>query len=206
MKLLLLLIVMHLLVGCVAAGYHNRHDAGRFKQFGYGFITEDEAEHANTNLVDSKVLKAYADRLAFEMTKQVNPDKLGLIAVTSFVELDDSLTNANPLGNQLSDTLLISLKEAGFYVEDVYTASDVHITEAGAFIFSRTLDRLRQLESHYILSGVINYTPNSVNINARVINIKQSEIVAAHTFSIPNYIVRSSYPIVDGVDIIIKGQ
>ncbi|GHB63085.1 hypothetical protein GCM10008107_10230 [Psychrosphaera saromensis] len=206
MKLLLLLIVMHLLVGCVAAGYHNEHNAGRFKQFGYGFITEDEAEHANVNLIDSKILKAYADRLAFEMTKQVNPDKLGLMTVTSFVELDDNLNNTNPLGNQLSDTLLISLKEVGFFVEDLYTASDVQITDKGAFVFSRTIDKLRKLESEYILSGVINYTPNSVNINARVINIKQSEIVAAHSFSIPNYIVRSSYPIVDGVDIIIKGK
>lgn len=204
MKLLLLLIVMQLLFACAAPDYHNAHDAGRFKQFGYGFITEDEAEHANTNVVDSKVLKSYADRLVYELTKQVNPESLGFISVSSFVELDDNLQNTNPLGNQLSEVLLTSLKESGFAVEDLYVANKIQVNEQGAFIFSR--DKLKKIQSNYILSGVIKYTPNSVNINARVINIKESEIVAAHSFNIPNYIVRNSYPIVDGVDIIIKGK
>ncbi len=204
MKLLSLLTMVFLLSSCAAPDYHNNHDAGRFKQYGYGFITEDEAEHANTNLMDGKVLKSYADRLVFEISKQLNPETLGLISVTSFVELDDNLTNTNPLGNQLSEVLLVSLKEEGFYVEDLYVSSDIQINEKGAFVFSR--DKLKQINSHYILSGVINYTPNAVNINARVINIHQSEIVAAHSFAIPNYIVRNSFPIVDGVDILIKGK
>lgn len=191
-------------VGCAAPDYHNEHHAGRFKQYGYGFIAEDETQHANANLVDAQVLKSYTDRIVFELSNQIDPSSLGYISVASYVELDDNLVNTNPLGNQLAEFLLISLKEQGYKVEDLNVSNEITINEQGAFVFSR--DKLKKVESNFILSGVITYAPTAVNINSRLVGIQEAELLATNSLTIPNYIIRSSFPITEGSDIVIRGK
>lgn len=190
--------------GCAAPDYHNEHHAGRFKQYGYGFIAEDETQHANANLVDAQVLKSYTDRIVFELSNQIDPSSLGYISVASYVELDDNLVNTNPLGNQLAEFLLISLKEQGYKVEDLNVSNEITINEQGAFVFTR--DKLTKVKSNFILSGVISYAPTAININSRLLGIKESELLATNTLTIPNYIIRNSFPLIEGDDIIVKGK
>lgn len=190
--------------GCAAPDYHNEHHAGRFKQYGYGFIQEDETEHVNANLVDAQVLKSYTDRIVFELSNQIDPASINQISVASFVELDDNLVNTNPLGNQLAEFLLISLREYGYRVEDLNISKKITINEQGAFVFSR--DKLTKVKSNFILSGVISYAPTAININSRLLGIAESELLATNTLTIPNYIIRNSFPIVEGNNIIINGD
>lgn len=189
--------------GCATPDYHE-HYAGRFKEYGYGYIKEDETEHANANLVDAQVLKSYTDRIVFELSLQIDPSSLEQVSVASFVELDDNLVSTNPLGNQLAEFLLISLREHGFRVEDLNVSKEITINSQGAFVFTR--DKLAKIESNYILSGVITYAPTAVNINSRLLGVEESELLATNTLTIPNYIIRNSFPLTEGNDIVIKGK
>lgn len=205
MKQRLLLISLMLgLSGCAAPNYHTEHYANRFKQYGYGATPEQsESMTADNKWLNAKILKKYADRIAFELAQQVDPTKLPYVGVASFVDLDESLTNTHPLGNKLAEDLIVSLQQNGYRVIDPNVANNLVMTPDGSFAFQRAQG---ELAMPYIVSGIINYTANGANINARLIASNSGAILAAYTLSMPAFVIEHAFAIVDGQDLVIRGK
>jgi TolB-like protein len=204
-KLINLLIVSSVVASCATPDFHAEHYSSRFKQYGYGFIPEDaEFKHDQSQAVDAKIIKKYTDRIAFEIARQVDATSVPGLVVASFVDLDDNLQNTNPLGNRLAEDLSVSLKEMGFVITDINAEESLKATREGSFIFNRVTDD--EIDVPYVLSGIISYTPNGVNINTKLIAVATSTIIAAHTLAMPGFIVEHAFPVVEGQDILIKDQ
>jgi len=191
--------------GCSTPDFHAEHYSNRFKQYGYGFTPEhSETKHTNDKKLNPKILKKYSDRIVYELSQQVDKQSLPIVAVASFVDLDDNLVNTHPLGNKLAEDILISLQEAGFRATDLYVATKMSITAQGSFVFSRNTSG--EVQVPFVVSGIINYTPNGANINARLVATATGTILAAYTLSIPNFVINNAFPTVEGQDLLIKNS
>jgi len=206
MKLTSVILIITLsLFGCSAPDFHAEHYSSRFKQYGYGFTPEQpDAKHTNDKKLNPKILKKYTDRIVYELSLQVDKQSLPIVAVASFVDLDDNLVNTHPLGNKLAEDLLISLQEAGFRATDLNVAPELTLTAGGSFIFSRNTSG--QFRVPFVLSGIINYTPNGANINARLVATATGTILAAYTLALPNFVIHNAFPTIEGQDLIIKNS
>lgn len=192
-----------LMTGCTNPNFDAEHYSSRFKQYGYAYVpTNTQVKHKHNGKLDPKILKKYTDRIAFEIAKQVDVASLPAVAVTSFVDLDNNLTNTHPLGNKLAEDLNVSLKEQGYLVIDLNISDNVNITKDGSFVFDR--QALKEIRLPYVLTGVLTYTPNGVNINSRLIAVSTSTIIAAYTLSMPTYVVENAFPLVEGQDLLLK--
>ena len=193
------------ITGCSAPDFHAEHYANRFKQYGYGYTPEQtESSDESDSSLHGKILKKYADRIAYEIALQVDQASFPLIAVASFVDLDDSLANTHPLGNKLAEDLQLSMQEEGFRVADLQVAKNLNMTPQGNFIFKRHTEHTVRLP--FILSGIINYTPNGANVNVRLVATQSGAILAAYTLTIPNFVIENAFPHIEGQDIVIKGS
>lgn len=203
--LIISLFISFTLWGCATPDFHAEHYSSRFKQYGYGFVPEDaEVKHKQDQALDAKIIKKYTDRIAYEIAQQVDASRLPGLVVASFVDLDDNLQNTHPLGNKLAEDLTVSLKQQGFVITDIHAQPSLQTTADGSFIFSRSQDE--NLDVPYVLSGVLSYTPNGVNINTKLLAVKTSTIIAAHSLSMPGFIVEHAFPVVEGQDIVIKDR
>jgi TolB-like protein len=204
-KTLAVALTSAVLTGCMTAGYHEiEHSKGRFKQYGYGFslVESPDAQHKNSGKLSPQVIKMFTDKIVFDLLNQIDSDSVEHLTVTSLVELDDNLSNTNPLGNQLAEYLKISLNERDFTVSELYTSEGITVTPDGAFIFDRKNKRSKS--SQYVLSGYLNYAPDAVNINVSLLDIQNALIMATAVTSMPNYIALNAFPVIEGQNLIIK--
>lgn len=192
------------LAGCSAPNYHAEHNSNRFKQYGYGFTPEQaQPMPVDNKHLNAKILKKYADRIAYELAQQVDLKKLPAVAVASFVDLDDNLTNTHPLGNKLAEDLIVSLQEQGYRVVDINVKDKMVVKPQGNFVFARPNGVIR---APYVISGIINYSASGANINARLIATQSGAIIAAYTLSMPAFVMEHAFPTVEGQDLVIRGQ
>ncbi|OLF76262.1 flagellar biosynthesis protein FlgO [Pseudoalteromonas haloplanktis] len=138
-----------------------------------------------------KSLVNYVEQMALDLTDtmQVAPQDAA-IAVTSFVDLDASLTTASQLGNQLSETFIHQLQKFGYSAVDFKTANLITVNKQGDFAFTRNTRKLAgtNIASH-VLSGTLIYRADGVVINARVINIENKRLAASSRTFIPLYVL-----------------
>jgi len=196
-----ILISTALIQGCTSMPFHDDHYASRFSKYGYGFKPKSNEINTTEIKVNSRAIKKYADRIAFDLAEQVHNYNIPSISVASYVDLDDNLKSSSALGNKLAEALIISLKSRGFKVVELNLASHLTVTDAGNLIFDRLEPKI--VTTPFIVSGIINYTQSGVNINSRFIQTNNSNIIAAQSISIPNFVVKSTFPQVDGTDLII---
>jgi len=110
------------------------------------------------------------------------------IAIASFVEFDETLTKTNSLGNQLAETFLIEMTQAGYPVTDINASGWIDINANGGFVFTR------QQEDGFddiccALSGNLIYQSNGVRVNSKVFDIQTKRILAASSAVIPYFLV-----------------
>jgi len=197
--------LMLLLTGCSTPDFHAEHYSNRFKQYGYGFTPENtETEHTNDKMLNGKILKKYADRIVYEISQQVDKRSIPIVAVASLVDFDDNLVNTHPFGNKIAEDLLVSMQQQGFRVTDLNVSDKLTLTPNGTFIFSR--NTASEVRVPFVLSGIINYTPNGANINARLVDTRSGTILAAYTLSVPNFVINNAFPTVEGQDLLIKNS
>jgi TolB-like protein len=134
----------------------------------------------------NKSLNDYAQQMI--MNLNINQDVNGPIAVTSFVEFDQTLTRTNILGNQLAEAFLIEMRQAGYTVKDVNILGEVDVNNYGSFSFSR--------EEYFIddnlccvLSGYLIYQGNGVQVNGKLFNINTKKLIAASSLVIPYFVI-----------------
>ncbi len=156
---------------------------------------DEQEQYADTTQFNPnkhhKSLVNYVEQMALDLTDtmQVAPQDAA-IAVTSFVDLDASLTTASQLGNQLSETFIHQLQKFGYSAVDFKTANLITVNEQGDFAFTRNTRKLAgtNIASH-VLSGTLIYRADGVVINARVINIENKRLAASSRTFIPLYVL-----------------
>ena len=156
---------------------------------------DEQEQYADTTQFNPnkhhKSLVNYVEQMALDLTDtmQVAPQDAA-IAVTSFVDLDASLTTASQLGNQLSETFIHQLQKFGYSAVDFKPANLITVNKQGDFAFTRNTRKLAgtNIASH-VLSGTLIYRADGVVINARVINIENKRLAASSRTFIPLYVL-----------------
>ena len=146
-------------------------------------------------LTHSKVqLSDYAKQMvvklaAFDALKGAN------VAVTSFVEFDESLQRSNPLGNQFAEALATVLPEFGAHVVDFKLTSKIHVRPDGDFSLSRDVRQLhQQVQMDYVLTGTLVTTKRGVQIHSRVVSVATQQVIAATTTLLPHSVLQQIQP------------
>jgi TolB-like protein len=138
-----------------------------------------------------KQLNDYVDQLALSLSDTMLVSEEPTIAVTSFVELNQSLQSTNQLGNQLSEGLMLALQRFGFLTVDFKVMDNVKIASSGDYSFSRALPELNnRLSADHVLSGSLIYREQGVEIQARVVNLKNKSLAASARTVIPYYVLQ----------------
>jgi TolB-like protein len=155
----------------------------------------DEEIEPSTNvyapLKHHKQLNDYVDQLALSLSDTMLVAEEPTIAVTSFVELNQSLQSTNQLGNQLSEGLMVALQRFGFLTVDFKVMDNVKIASGGDYSFSRALPELNnRLSADHVLSGSLIYREQGVEIQARVVNLKNKSLAASARTIIPYYVLQ----------------
>ena len=112
------------------------------------------------------------------------------IAIASFVDFDGTLRKTNSLGNQLAETFLIEMSQAGYAVADINASGWIDINANGGFVFTRQQDDGFD-DICCALSGNLIYQTNGVRvyikylaINTHTVGIKSSAVVLIFWLSI----------------------
>ena len=143
-----------------------------------------------------KDIADYTEQMSMKLIENMRGiHNQGLLAVTSFVELDSSLKTTNLLGNQLAESFMSQMQEFGVSVVDFKTTGNIRVTQQGDLAFSRDFDDLKEQQNiDYILSGTLSYTDKGVVVNARVVGLTDKVMVSSARGFIPHFVIRSLYP------------
>ncbi|MBD1582974.1 FlgO family outer membrane protein [Pseudoalteromonas sp. S16_S37] len=143
-------------------------------------------------IVHNLQLANYVEQMALELVDTMNSDQDINIAVTSFVDFDNTLRTTNQLGNQIAETFIHQLQKFGYGVVDFKTTNSVSVTQKGDLSFSRDVKALtnKRVASH-VLSGTMIYRSSGVEVNARVTDIDSKQVVASTRKLVPSYVLHS---------------
>ena len=149
-------------------------------------------ESANTH----KTIKDYASQLAMQlMDRAIRLSPTDLIGVASFVNLDSSLNNTNPIGNQLSEYFIGEVQHFGLSVVDFKLANAVSVGSHGDFVLSRDAKKLAdEMAMDHVLTGTMIYRSQGISVNARIVEIGTRRVVATANVMIPDFIVAEINP------------
>ncbi|MFT4652707.1 MAG: TolB-like protein [Kangiellaceae bacterium] len=131
-------------------------------------------------------------RLAQELFANMQADKQYRYAVAGFVPVTSMQTNLNEqgplmlLGHQLEQGLITEAVRRGFVAQDYKASNAIIMTDLYDRVLSRDLDHLSQLQNvDYYITGTITPQQNGAMVNARVINVRSKDVVAAATRFFP---------------------
>ncbi|WP_088332283.1 FlgO family outer membrane protein [Lacimicrobium sp. SS2-24] len=143
-----------------------------------------------------KTLNDYAEQLAMGLVHSLaEPSAQGRVAVGSFVELDTSLTTTSVLGNQLAEKLVAQLQEFGLAVVDIKTMPVIEVGRDGDRVFSRDVRNLsRKQQLDYVVSGTLIRNSRGIQINSRMVSLKDQQVVASASGFIPRVVADSLVP------------
>ena len=136
----------------------------------------------------------YTSALADELFEGILPNDKVRFAVATFVPvttLQFDPNNQNPLmllGHQLEQGMITEASKRGFIAQDYKATNDIIIEKSADRVFSRDVDDL-YLHHHSIdfyISGTIVEQQAGAIVNARIINVKSKDVVAAATQFFPS--------------------
>lgn len=160
-------------------------------------IDKQEATYSAppTSYVNFKLLSEYVEQMVISMQLNLKQEALlSPIAVASFVQLDSTLDNTNPLGNQLAEAFISELQKVGYPMIDHKITGEISMTSNGDFVFSRNRsDIKKQQKIGYVLSGTMIAHPHGTIINARIVGLKTNVIVASAQQLIPDRVLNSIF-------------
>lgn len=157
-------------------------------------LTRAEKE-ANTTLSASNLGKAeeYTNELADELFAALLPDRQYRYAVAGFVPVD-SLQHDHKLqgplmhlGHQLEQGLTTEAVKRGFIAQDFKVANGIIIDNLSDRVFSRNVDNLTSVQAiDFYISGTITQQSSGAMVNARVIDARTRDVIAAATQFFPD--------------------
>lgn len=138
-----------------------------------------------------KQLSDYASQLAMKLMENATRLKQNdLVGITSFVRLNESLSNSTVLGNQLSEYLITELQDFGLAIVDFKVANNINVTPYGDFVLSRSAKSLaKKMAMDHVVTGTIIEDDRGVQVNARIVSLADKQIVASAHILIPAFIV-----------------
>lgn len=135
-------------------------------------------------------LSNYVEQLVVLLQHNIDPQQAGTMAVSSFVDFDETLTTSHALGNQLSENFVTQLRRFGFSVIDTKATNTLQITPQGDFIFSRKARRaIRSHQLTSVLAGTLIYTPQGIEVNTRILDLSNKTVTSAAAVTIPYFVV-----------------
>ncbi|MCC5853924.1 MAG: hypothetical protein JJU30_13880 [Alkalimonas sp.] len=141
-----------------------------------------------------KRLQHYAEQLAYQLA-QANALHQQRVAISSFVELDETLSQSSPLGNQLAELLRTLLPQHGVQVVEHKLTNSFHVGPHGDFALSRDTRLLaRQLPMDAILTGTLITTERGMEIQARVVQLDSQTISSSASGFIPHLVLNQIRP------------
>jgi len=133
------------------------------------------------------------------------------VAVTHFSLIDSDLKETNLLGQQMAESFAHEFHKFRMPVVEFKSTQFIRVTETGDFVMSRDfLDLKSSTPIQYVLTGTLTKHQGGYIVNARMLGMQSSVIVASAQSFIPFYVVDALLPsgssrqneIVDGVRII----
>ena len=134
----------------------------------------------------------YTFKLAQELFSNILPDKQYRYAVAGFVPVTNMQTNLNEqgplmlLGHQLEQGLITEAVRRGYTAQDFKATNAIIMSEFSERALSRDLTHLSTLQNvDYYITGTITPQQNGAMVNARIINVRNKDVVAAATSFFP---------------------
>jgi len=145
----------------------------------------------NFQPINFKLISDYVEQMVMGMQKSLAGQKLYYpVAVASFVNLDSSLNNTNPLGNQIAEAFITELQKVSLPVVDHRITGAIKVTQSGDFVFSRNPDEYKTTQKiGYVVSGTMIRSDNGIIINARMVGLKSNLIIASSKVVLPNLLI-----------------
>ena len=130
--------------------------------------------------------------LANELFANVAPARQARYAVAGFVPVDSmeyDETFQHPLqllGHQLEQGMLTEATKRGFVAQEFKLSNDIIISDKADRVLTRDIDQLSALDRvDYYITGTLVYQEAGAMVNARIINARTRDIVAAATRFFP---------------------
>ena len=138
-----------------------------------------------------KRLNDYASQLAMGLMENATRlSQKDMVGVASFVRLNQSLSESTVLGNQLSEYLITELQDFGLAIVDFKLMGGITVTPVGDFVLTRSGEALaKQVEMDHVVTGTIIEGERGVRVNARIVSLKNKQVVASAAVFIPAFVV-----------------
>lgn len=134
----------------------------------------------------------YTSRLAQELFSGMQADRQYRYAVAGFVPVTSMQINLNEqgplmlLGHQLEQGLITEAVRRGYVAQDYKASNSIIMTHSYDRALSRDLAHLSQLQNvDYYITGTITPQQNGAMVNARIINVRNKDVIAAATSFFP---------------------
>ncbi|SFC25729.1 FlgO family outer membrane protein [Pseudoalteromonas denitrificans] len=138
-----------------------------------------------------KKLEEYIEQMVMDMQYSLSRYYINEpIAVASFVELDTDLSITNQLGLELSESFIAELMKANFPLVEHRVTGEIMLTQDGDFVLSRNPHQVKSLQKiGYVMSGTLLKRHNGILVNARIVGLKNNQILASSSKLIPKMIL-----------------
>ena len=130
--------------------------------------------------------------LANELFAQLRPSRQAKYAVVGFVPADSLVFSAQTqdplmmLGHQLEEGLITEATKRGYTTQEFKMTDDIIISESSDRVLPRDIEKLPGIERvDFYITGTIVRQQAGAMVNARVVNARTKDVVAAATRFFP---------------------
>lgn len=134
----------------------------------------------------------YTSELAQELFANLRADRQYRYAVVGFVpvmSMRQDLSQQGPLmllGHQLEQGLITEVVRRGFVAQDYKATNTIIMAADSERALSRNVEHLRSLQAiDYYITGTITEQETGAIVNARIINVRNKDVIAAATKFFP---------------------
>lgn len=137
-------------------------------------------------------VELHTHKLANELFSSYRGNRNARYAVVGFVPVDSMQYDANQqhplmlLGHQLEQGLMTEFARRGYTTQEFKISNDIMINATSDRVFTRDVEKLPGLEAiDFYITGTLVYQQEGAIVNARIINARNKEVVAAATRFFP---------------------
>ena len=131
-------------------------------------------------------------QLANELFSSISVSRQARYAVVGFVPVDTMMYSEKMqhplmlLGHQLEQGMMTEAARRGIVTQEFKLSNDIMINDLSDRILTRDVERLSGLESvDFYITGTLVYQQEGAIVNARVVNARNKDVVAAATRFFP---------------------
>jgi len=152
--------------------------------------TEFASSSSNTSALGNVELHTF--QLANELFANVRANRQSRYAVVGFVPVDTMMYNETQqhplmlLGHQLEQGMMTEASRRGLVTQEYKLSKDIMINDLSDRVLTRNVEKLTGLESvDFYITGTLVYQQEGAIVNARIVNARNKDVVAAATRFFP---------------------